>query len=102
MLKVRNQFQYHERGTKIILAVGDAVQVEIGVPATKIKTGEDGFNHRDLALGALCNFLSWPPSNRKILMKGERLKLEAFTAYRIQGEFELEGDFSEAHFFYMP
>lgn len=77
-----------------VTAVSDQVSITLGTPKTGFKAGADGFNHPDLAAGALFNFFCWPPQKEVILEPGDTLLIEAFVAYQIKGVCKKEGDFS--------
>lgn len=90
MLKLFKPFEYYETGDLTVVANGK-VQIVLGTPPTRLKEGKDGFNHPDLAFGALANFLGWPPQKIIELSESETYTIEPFTAYQITGDFTTEG-----------
>lgn len=106
MLKIKNSkiFQYHEKGVKIFTAISEEFSIVIGVPKIGFKAGLDGYNHPDLALGALLNFFCWPPQKMIILKKYEQFSIEPFIAYNLNSIdlYNVKGDFSGEYKFYLP
>lgn len=95
MLKITDTFRYHENGQLILTVISGQVSIVVGTPKTGFKAGNDGFNHSDLAVGALFNFFCWPPQKVIILNPEEEFVIDAFVAYRIKsaGTYKKEGDF---------
>lgn len=97
MLKIDfNLFHYHESGTLKIIVRNGSIRLVIGVPQTRIKDGPDGFNHPDLAKGAIMNFFCWPPQRTLTVGPNQEYEIGPFIAYKIafmQGDVSIEGDF---------
>lgn len=66
----------------------------LGTPPTDIKGNP--YNHDDMGLGAMLNFLSWPPQEERILKSGDSLTILPFTAYSVTGSGNFEYKDSEA------
>jgi hypothetical protein len=91
MLKINNpdKFFYHEEGKLKITAL-NVTKITIGTKC-RIKEAKDGFNHPDLANGAIAYFFSWPPQKTIILQTGETFIIDEFVAYQIKGDHTTEG-----------
>ncbi len=103
MLKIGNAFKYHECGELTIVVMSGYVLLTIGTPATGFKTGDDGFNHDDLGLGALVNFMCWPPQRLVTLNAGDEFTIKSFVAYNIKafGVYSIKGFYDGEIKFYM-
>jgi hypothetical protein len=106
MLKIKNSkiFTYHEKGIKVFTVISGELSVLIGTPKIGFKSDYDGFNHKDLALGALLNFFCWPPQKLIVLQNKEILSIEPFVPYNLShtGVYDVKGDFSGEYKFYLP
>jgi len=100
MLKTTNskKFKYYEKGRLQITAIGPT-EITIGTPKTRIKEAKDGFNHPDLAAGALANFFCWPPQHVLLLNPQETYSIEPFVAFQIRGNHQIEGQYYGEHKF---
>ena len=83
-----NKCKYHEQSSAVISAVTDC-SITIGVAKTTLKEGRDGFNHADLAKGAIQHLLSYDEPKTQLLKQGSSLEIESFTAYQVIGEYTI-------------
>ena len=89
MLFHKKLVKYHEENEGIITAISDC-KITIGVEKIRLKEGKDGYNHSDLAKGAIQNFLSYDEPHSLELKAGETFSIQSFVAYAIIGEYIID------------
>ena len=94
MLKLlSDKFVFHANGCLTYRVIRGEIALTIGTPKTRIKENREGFNHSDLAKGAIANFFCWG-SQQVFLRDGDSYVLGPFVAYRVDhiyGEYKMEG-----------